>query len=562
MGSSENIAQRLAQSAVAAPERAAIVATDRIDANGRATYRQLSFAELEESSTRIARALVQRGAEPGKRLVLFVPFGIRFIQLTFGVLKSGATLVLIDPGMGRRNIFECLREVQPDGYLAIPRVHWLRQLLQLRSLGRHPAFLRAKLNISVGPRSPGARTTYDDLLRNESPVELPFTQRHDAAAIIFTSGSTGPPKGVLYEHGMFDAQVELIRDFYNIQPGEVDLPGFPLFGLFNACMGVTTVIPDMDPTRPAQVDPKNILRAIRDQQVTQAFGSPAFWNRVGRHCEQQQLQLPTLKRALSAGGPVPVAVLQRVAQSLTGSGAELHTPYGATESLPVASIGSDEVLRETAGKSRLGEGTCVGRVFPSMEVRIIAMTDAPIADVSQVQQLGIGEIGEIVVRGPSVTREYFQRPDQTRRAKIADGDTFWHRIGDVGYFDAEQRLWFCGRQAHVVEVAGTRMYSVCCEAIFNEHPAIYRTALVGIGKKPNQQPVIIAEPETGHFPATPEAEARLRAELLNLGRASSQTVNIERVLFHPSLPVDTRHNVKINREALAEWVVTQLRVES
>ena len=137
--------------------------------------------------------------------------------------------------------------------------------------------------------------------------------------------------------------MDQIRDFYDIQPGEIDLPCFPLFGLFNCAMGVTAVIPDMDPSRPAQVDPAKIIEAVRDWNVTQAFGSPAIWDRVGRYCEQHGVRLPTVRRVLSAGAPVPVEVLRRMKACIHPEG-DIHTPYGATEALPVASISASEVL--------------------------------------------------------------------------------------------------------------------------------------------------------------------------------------------------------------------------
>jgi acyl-CoA synthetase (AMP-forming)/AMP-acid ligase II len=323
-------------------------------------------------------------------------------------------------------------------------------------------------------------------------------------------------------------------------------------------MGVTTVIPDMDPARPADVDPRRILEAIQDQQVTQAFGSPAFWNRVGRYCVEHAATLPTIQRALSAGGPVPIHVLERMMKVLSGEGADLHTPYGATESLPIACIGAREILSTTAAKTRQGAGTCVGRRFPKVEVKIVEITEGPIDSLGNVRELLPREIGEIIVTGPSMTKEYYRRPEWTRLAKIPDDNRFWHRTGDVGYLDEAELLWYCGRKAHIVEHDGTRLFSVCCEAIFNEHPRIHRSALVGVGSQPNQRPVIVAEPESGQFPADLADEQQLRKELLALGARHSHTAVIRDALFHPGLPVDTRHNVKINREALAIWAAGQL----
>ncbi|TWT55274.1 Long-chain-fatty-acid--CoA ligase [Thalassoglobus neptunius] len=549
---SANIAARLTERAKLFPDQLAVAEPVRVHENGEIIDRRVTLAELDERSDRIAAGLIERGFQPGMKLVLFVPFGIDFITLTFALFKAGAVIVLIDPGMGRTNIFRCLEEVQPDGFVAVPIVHLVR-MLNLRR------FQNAKFNILSRLWLPGMKGTLKSLSRTSREGFTPHQSAPtDLAAVIFTSGSTGPPKGVAYEHGMFDAQVKLIQEFYQIQPQEVDLPGFPLFGLFNAAMGVTTIIPDMDPTKPATVDPTKIVAAIRQYGVTQAFGSPAFWNRVARFCVEHEETFPSLNRALSAGGPVPLHVLERMRKVLTKADADLHTPYGATESLPVASIGARTVLETTAEATRKGAGTCVGTTFPSVDVRIIKIHDGPLESIDAATILPENEIGEIIVRSPSVTREYFQRPDATRLAKIADGDRFWHRIGDVGYLDSEQRLWFCGRKAHIVVHQGQRMFSVCCEAIFNQHSGVYRSALVGLGNAPNQKPVLVVEPEAGQFPESGEEQERMRRELLELGAASSLTQEIKDILFHRSLPVDTRHNVKIQREALAQWASTQV----
>ena len=244
----------------------------------------------------------------------------------------------------------------------------------------------------------------------------------DPAAIIFTTGSTGPPKGVLYSHRNFDAQVDQIRDFYDIRPGEVDLPCFPLFGLFNCAMGVTAVIPDMDPSRPAQVDPLKIIEAANDWNATQAFGSPAIWDRVSRYCESHGIRLPTIRRVLSAGRRFrPTCFAARRRASIPEG--EVHTPYGATESLPVASNSASEVLggadmsrwgrhsclpgrhgpsgrqeclphrrgmqaSGTAAQTRLGGGVCVGRRFRDIRWKVIRIVDGPIRSIEDVEELG------------------------------------------------------------------------------------------------------------------------------------------------------------------------------
>jgi acyl-CoA synthetase (AMP-forming)/AMP-acid ligase II len=298
---------------------------------------------------------------------------------------------------------------------------------------------------------------------------------------------------------------------------------------------------------------------VQDQGVTQAFGSPAIWNRVGRYCERQGVQFPSIKRVLSAGAPVPIHVLERMTRALPGPEADIHTPYGATESLPICSINGREVLERTASRTRQGAGTCVGHRFPQITVKIVEITDGPISSLQDVRELPPGEIGEIVVQGPVVTREYFRDPEATARAKIGDGEGFWHRMGDVGYLDDDDALWFCGRKAHIVQAEHGRMFTIPCEAIFNEHPRVYRCALVGVGRKPRQQPVIIIEPEADHFPTNDADRQTFRRELQEMAIASPLTERIETILFHRSLPVDVRHNVKIFREKLAPWAEEQVR---
>jgi acyl-CoA synthetase (AMP-forming)/AMP-acid ligase II len=525
--------------------------------SGKRRYETLTFRELDEDSDHIAAGLLAMGVEPGMRLALMVPPSIDFISLVFALFKARVVQVLIDPGMGRSNMIRCLADSQPDGFVGISLAQAVRTILR----GRFP---KARYNVTVGRRWFWGGKTLAQLRRMNAALSPSETSPDDPAAIIFTTGSTGPPKGVLYRHGNFTRQADEIRDFYRIQPGEIDLPGFPLFALFNCAMGVTTVLPDMDFTRPAQAKPQNIIEAVNDWQVTQAFGSPALLNVVGRYCEQQGIRLPTLRRVLSAGAPVPTHVLKRMKQAIHPEG-DIHTPYGATEALPVASIAASTVLRETSQRSARGEGTCVGSRFPGIEWKVIAIDDGPLTSIDQVRELPPGQIGELIVSGPVVTREYVTRTDCNPLHKIEDGPRFWHRMGDVGYLEtisesgrAGERFWFCGRKAHRVITATETLFTIPCEAIFNQHPRIYRSALVGVGPAGQQRPVIIAEPWPEHRTRDQTDAASLLAELQQLAQQHSHTRSITTFLLNNALPVDIRHNAKIFREKLAVWADQQL----
>jgi len=512
---------------------------------------QLSFRQLNEESDRCAHGLSRLGIGRGTRTVLMVRPGLEFFGLTFALFKLGAVPVLIDPGMGKANLFACLEEAHPEAFVGVSAAQAMRVLFPR-------AFRTVKCAITVGHRWFWGGPTLARI-REIAWREFPCapTRADETAAILFTSGSTGSPKGVVYAHGMFDAQVRELRDYYGIKEGEADLPAFPLFALFSVAMGMTIVIPDMDPTRPAQADPAKFVAAVQQYRIQQSFGSPAIWDRVSRHCLERNVALPSLQRVLMAGAPVPPKVLERV-QCILPPSADAHTPYGATEALPVSSITAREVLQETAALTRAGKGTCVGKVFPNITLRIIRITDEAIPSWDDRLVLPRGEIGELVVKGPVVTRSYYEREQATALAKIRDGETWWHRMGDIGYLDDQDRIWYCGRKADRVQAAGGTLFSDPCEAIFNQHPDVFRSALVGIGPSGHQRPAIVIEPYPGKYPVNAGDAARFTEELLRLGGASPVTAGITVVLFHRAFPVDVRHNVKISRDKLAVWAAEQL----
>jgi olefin beta-lactone synthetase len=539
-----NVASRLRTQSERFPSQIAIATpTSRFRSGQQRRYHTISLSDLERRSSAIAVGLQGMGIGPGMRIGLLVRFGEDFITLVFALLKVGATMVLVDPGMGRKNLVRCLEATQPDGFIAIPMAHAVLKILSHR-------FPKAKKNVLVGRWLPGLPSLTLARLENEdaSRYRDPIGDWNAESAIIFTTGSTGPPKGVLYTHKTFLSQIDLIAAGYGIEPGGVDLSCFPLFGLFNAVMGTTTILPDMDPTRPADVDPPRLLDAIDQWQINQSFGSPALWNRMGNYCQDTGRRMPTLKRVLSAGAPVPPTVLQMIRNAMHPEGV-MYTPYGATEALPIASIESRSVLEETAQMTREGKGTCVGSRFPSIEWKIIKISDAPMHSVEETESLPKGMIGELIVSGPVISERYVTRVEQNALHKLRDGDRLWHRMGDVGYLDEQDRFWFCGRKSHRVETAQRTLHTEPIEAIANTHNDIYRSALVGTGQAPDQNPLLILEPKArGIDPAT------LNAEVQSI-LASHETTNmVKRVVVYPSkLPTDIRHNSKIFREELTKW---------
>jgi len=499
-------------------------------------FRTITYAALDARVDRVAAGLLHAGVLPGMRTALLVPPTPDFFVLAFALQRLRAVPVLVDPGIGKDRVKGCLAEAAPQAFLGIAKAHLARRLL-----GWAPS-AHVLVTAGLGPPLGGRtlrRVEQDGAWRTpfvppERPVGAP-------AGIFFTSGSTGPPKGVEHGNASLMAQVELLGRLYDLGPEQVMLSTFPPFALYGPALGMTTVVPRMDATRPASVVPSRVAAAADRFGATVMFGSPGLLETLSR----SGLRMPTVRRVLSAGAPVPRRV-QRRTLAMLPEGAEVFTPYGATEALPVASIGSSELLALPE------DGICVGRPVPGVELALIRVTDEPIDAMTDDLLVAPREVGEVVVRGPVVSRAYADRPEATAGAKLDWDGQVAHRMGDLASWDAEGRLWFAGRKAHVVHSAAGPMYSVPCEEVYNLHPDVRRTALVGVGPAGRAEPVLCVQLEAGVSPS-PGLTAALRA----LGAADPRTAPITRLLYKDDFPVDIRHNSKIDRASLGVWAAGQ-----
>jgi acyl-CoA synthetase (AMP-forming)/AMP-acid ligase II len=575
---SVNVATHLARMAAADPDRAALlIPAARVRPGGDTPHRAVTFAQLADDTDALAHGLAAAGIARGTRAALMVPPSADFFALTFALLKVGAVPVLIDPGMGVKNLGTCLAEAEPAAFIGVPKAHLARRLLGW-------AKKTVRLTVNVG-RGRFFCDTAVSLLRaagaGKGPYPMPDVAATDTAAILFTSGSTGVAKGAVYAHGVFAAQVELLKAVYGIAPGEIDFCTFPLFALFGPALGMTCVVPDMDFARPARIDPRKAVAQVRQFGATNLFGSPAViralglwgltvgWRKNtgplpvadddGVHRDAPP-RLPTLRRVISAGAPARADEIERFAR-LLAPGVQVFTPYGATEALPVANTGSREILTDTRRLTEQGKGVCVGRPVPGVTVRVIPISDDAIPEWDDARVLPDGEVGEFAVSGPVVTAEYFGRPEATRLAKIRDPrtGTLWHRMGDVGYYDDTGRLWYCGRKSHRVVTAHGTLFTDQVEPVFNTVTGVYRTALVGVTRDGATHPVVCVETYPGakwYSGSTPGVG--LERALVTCADKFEHTKQVTTFLFHPRFPVDVRHNSKIFREKLAAWADRKL----
>lgn len=537
-----NVARHLRAAATLTPDLTATLSPLSVSPTGRVVHARCTFRQLDQESDAAARLFHAEGIAQGARVLLAVRPGHDLIVCMFGLLKLGAVPIAIDPGMGFRAYLECVRHARPTALVSIRLAHWLSQM-------PFEAFASLESRVMVGGkrwRQQLAQCTSND------PRPLTAVAATDPAAILFTSGSTGAPKGVAYTHGMFDAQIELVRATYGIEPGEVDMPMLPIFALFNPALGMTTVTPLLDPSRPASADPAPIVAALLSERVTNSFGSPAIWARIVDHCEDKRLTMPHLRRLLIAGAPVPDGLLERLRR--LAPQARIHTPYGATECLPVSTIEAQEILATHRDATRQGRGTCVGRAVSGVEFRIIRETEGPLRTLADATPCAPGEVGEIIATGPSVTRAYDGLPAATALAKIADGERVWHRMGDLGCIGTDGLLRFFGRRAEKIRTAQGDLYTEAVEPAFRAHPDVARCALIGLGQKPPLTPALVVEPRAGRFPANAGEREKFVDALRALTRDNPAAARLETFIFQAKLPVDVRHNAKIHRLRLSkEW---------
>lgn len=528
-----NIASRLHRQAMYFPEKTALCFPIRKSAK-EFDYQSLNFSQVEGFAERAAWGLTERGMDEGMKALIFMKPSLYFTPFIFSLFKVGIIPVFIDPGMGRKNLLAAIEHIKPDILIGEPIVHFIRLFFK-------SSFKSIKYFVTAGDFKWGDMITLRELLTSEIKGDriLFNALASDPAAILYTSGGTGIPKGVLYTHKIFNAQTDTLQELFELTPNDIDLPGFPLFSLFTIAMGMKSAIPAMNPAKPAKADPLALVTNINDHQATFVAGSPAIWERVADYCLENNIQLPSIKSLVMFGAPVSLELHRKFKKVLPNG--TTYTPYGATECLPVACTSGKRILEADITKlMEQGKGTYLGPAAPQTEIKIIPINDEVVNSPISVQT---GELGEIAVCSDTVTPEYVGMKEKTDLAKMKDEHgRLWHRMGDLGYLDENGDLWFCGRKAHRINHKDQLYSTIPLESIFNAHPQIKRTALIDAGEKLG----LVVETKTA------TSKEKLKKEILEIKDQYDHTKNISEIYFIKSMPVDIRHNIKIDRTLLSK----------
>lgn len=501
----------------------------------------VSFAALDERIRDLAAGLAASGVRPGDRVALLVPPGADLTAVVYACWRIGAVIIVADAGLGVAGMGRALRGAAPDHVVGITRG------LALAAVMRVPG-----RRISIDPPSRvthaalGVASGLDAIAALGHGRPLPPEPAADAeCAVLFTSGATGPAKGVVYRHDQIRAQLHLLITAYDITADDRLVAAFAPFALYGPALGIGAAVPDMDVTSPGTLTASALADAVAAVDATIVFASPAaLGNIVATQADltgSQRAALGHVRLVMSAGAPVPATLLRAV--QLLVPHAELHTPYGMTEALPVADISLADV--DAAGP---GNGVCVGRPLPGVDVAISALAADGTADSPLTDDTGV--TGEICVRAAHVKDRYDRLWATERDSSRNPG---WHRTGDVGHLDDAGRLWIEGRLVHVVTTADGPVTPVCLEQRVLGLAGVQAAAVVGVGPVGTQQAVVVVVPSDSSRRLPFARRDALAPPALSGAVRGVADVRVAAVLITAALPVDIRHASKVDRARVARW---------
>ena len=529
------------------PGRIAVIEPAGRTRDGRRRYERHSYRRLSDDAESIAVGLREMGIAERTRTVFMAPPSYEACALYLALTRVGATVVMIDPSVGYANVGERLRRIEPEAFVGISVAHVARVVF-----GWGPRLVEKAIVVGKCPFFPGARTLASLRRPVPSVPRQAAVGPDDPVTVLYTTGSTGPAKPALYTHRNFCGVFRIVHESWAFDPENtvaVDMAVFPAFFMVGLSAGGTVVVPPIHFVwqSPATANPAALFEVIEDCRVRSLFGSPVLLENLARHANERGLTTTCLERVIGGGAPITGPTMRALEKMMPAG--EVFANYGATESLPATAHSARETLDETWARTEAGGGICVGRPFSGVELQIAKIQDGATTGFEAVPR---GEIGEILVRSPHVSERYLDDPESTRNNKIGA----WHRIGDAGYLDDKGRLWVVGRVTQRVRGAQGPVFSLLCEPVFDAHPKVRRSGLVGISSGTSEQAVVCIE-------AMPDADpSSLRRELLALASKHPTTKDVADLLFIACLPVDPRHNSKIERPKLARWAAAKLKART
>ncbi len=527
-----NFASLLLQHCSKQPALTALIIPS-LDKQGRLLSEEsITFGEFEQRVCQFQRGLNAEGFRPGDRFVLMFPVSVDLYALIVALFSAAMVVVLVDPGMGKKQILRAISCTGAKALVTVSAVARLRWLVP--SLWRIRTYVMAT---GHGSRLLGKPQRQNVERANAGP-DIVLRSADDHALITFTSGTTGKPKGADRTHGFLRAQHDALAAMFPHVAGDIDCTCFPAMALHGLCCGITTVIPAVDLQAPASVIPAQVTSQLTRHGVNRLSGAPAFMSALAEYINGQALHLPDVQQLAIGGAPVADALCRKLVSAFPT--ARSYVVYGSTEAEPMTRVTLQEVLSD----GDPGGGYLVGRAPDTTIIKIVRLPEPPpVLDERGTEPftVGAGEPGEIVVCGPQVNRSYVSNPEENRKNKLIEMDgRVWHRTGDVGRLDARNRLCLLGRVNDVLNLSGSPVYPFPVERSVDALSGIRRSALVQTG--PGKPAFLVLELETNMTlqALEPDVQSCL---------ARHRVVDVQ-IRLLDQLPVDRRHNSKIDRVAL------------
>lgn len=499
-------------------------------------HNSLTYGELCDKVTCIAAGLKKIGISKGDRVIIFVPMAPELYLTMFAVQRLGAIAVFLDSWARREHLSVCVETVKPKGMISFEAAFNLCKSI--------PELASISVKVVVGEHAGEYSSDLSKLVKTKEGVDIEPVESETTALITFTTGSSGVPKGANRTHRFLAAQHKALDKCIPYIEKDVDLPVFPIFSLNNLAGGVTTVLPAIDLAAPSSKDSSIIVNQVIFSNITCCTLSPSIFSNLAEHCNERGIKLSNLRRVVTGGAPVSEDNIKRF--KLIAPNAEIWVLYGSTEVEPIAHIRADEILGGAVKK----EGVNVGNISEDLEYKFIKIYKSDIElresgwDKWEIKK---GEVGELVVSGFHVCRDYYNNPEAVKSSKIIESDgKVWHRTGDLAYMDEDDNLWIVGRVHNVILRANKYLFPVQAEILLKKLPFVRQAAFLGVKDEVLGEKACVVISLKESFSTTDDSEhiGQVRDFLIE------NKIPVDEVKIIGEIPMDPRHHSKVEYSKL------------